>query len=240
VDSRQSKILPVAIPPPIKAEVDRQLEEALEASRQRVSGMIEKRRAAGENFDEIPETPENRRERLWLAMCPDDFHDTERRRLPCSAAVIQRVLAHPIRIRSLRLSGPTGSGKTRLAWELLHPEFNNGAKITAFDAGEFGAKASGAYRDGIEEEFFASLMKPDILFLDDIGKGRLTARVVEALFTIIDRRGNARKAILATMNYTIEALRTKMLTEQIDPETTEALLRRIQDRFEVIPVTKAN
>lgn len=181
-------------------------------------------------------TPEQERERHWRGICPKIFHDTVLERLPCDSITKQKVLAFPILEKSLLLIGPTGAGKTRLAWLALKQ--NLGSKsLLAMDGMDFGSRASHAYREGDEAEWFQSMLDPALLFIDDVGKGRMTARVVEALFTIIDRRENIDKPILITMNYTIASLEAKLLREEAaDMETTAALIRRMAENMTAIPI----
>jgi len=152
-------------------------------------------------------------------------------KLKCDRPSIQAVADFPIELEGLRLDGQTGLGKTRLAWLLIRKVAATGKTFVAFDGPAFSASASDAYRNGTEEKFFGDLTKPQILFLDDIGKGKFTARVVEALFTVVDRRNNELRPILYTMNYSLATFGSKVsATDGIDNEMVAALLRRIEER----------
>src|SRR6516162_1430371 len=137
----------------------------------------------------------------WLAFCPKRYRKTVLRKLPAPVIMIKRVLENPMDERSLRLVGPTGIGKTRLAYMLLKKYYFVGDTIKMFDSTAFGSQASAAFRDGKEAEFFKAAVEPRILFLDDVGKNKFTERVIEALFTVIDRRGARELPILFTMQY---------------------------------------
>lgn len=221
---------------PLREEIEKQISDIGERMRQKAAD-----RLPGGEFKEPPKE-ESRRERLlkfWQKFCPPAMRETERARLPCSSQEIDAVLAHPIAAQSLRLVGPTDSGKTRLAWMLIESEyFTEGISIVALDFFEFAARASDAYREGTEADFFHKLFRPTIVFIDDVGKARMTQRVTEALFTIVDRRFNHRKSILFTMNYTLDSFRKKLQRDEIDPETIEALIRRIREQIPKLVVAK--
>lgn len=179
-----------------------------------------------------------RRERRWKEYCPARFQKLTVALLPCSTKVISQVLSFPIETEGLRIVGPTGTGKTRMAWEALRVSYLSGVSILALDGMDFGSRASAAYRDGTERDFFWRMIERQILFIDDLGKGKMTARVLEALFTVVDRRGNENKPILTTMNYTAESFEAKLLREEADPETVAALLRRMNENMTTIAVKK--
>lgn len=231
----QPKELPQRIKP-----LARDVDAELAAIKARMEKRMAERRAAGEiTGTESPEPTQAERRRIrWKAICPPTFQTTELRLLPCTAESIRLAQSFPIARKSVRFVGVTGTGKTRLAWVLLEKEYLRGARILALDAGEFGSAASGAYREGKEEEFFWRLMRPQILFLDDIGKARITQRVAEALFTVFDRRLNRDRPILATMNYTLETFRSKLEREEVDRETIMALNRRMAEGMAKVAITR--
>lgn len=219
--------------------IGQEVEVSLEAWRQRVEKKVAARVANGEiAIERHPESLLDRRARLWHALCPDDMQETDKGRLPCLSEQIHQVLFHPVLAESLRLVGVSGAGKTRLCWLLLEKEFFHGASMACMDFQEFAARASDAYREGQETAFFRGLMVPDVVFVDDIGKTRMTQRVAEALFTLVDRRRNARRTLLFTMNYRLDTLAEKMKRDEIDPETVEAIRRRIEEQFTSIAITK--
>ena len=174
--------------------------------------------------------PNNDRENLWEKKCPIEYRETDSKRLPCDRETIAKVYAWPLVGASLLLYGPPRRGKTRLAWMLCRKHYLTGASVLAMDAPQFSAEASGAYRDGKEGEFFARMVKPEILFVDDAGKTRMTDRTLEALFTVIERRGARRKAMLITINGKTEDLLAKWLDrEKLDPETAGAIIARLDE-----------
>jgi DNA replication protein DnaC len=163
-------------------------------------------------------------EMLWPNYCPPDYRDTDLGRLPCGTEIAAQVLAWDAS-NGLLLHGPTRRGKTRLAFLTLKTRFMAGESIRAFDSVDFGIAASAAYRDGCEKDFYSGLLRPQWVFLDDVGKCKLTARVAEALFAMVDKRLSFKRHCIFTTNFT----GTKFEHRFEDPELGAALLARLRE-----------
>jgi DNA replication protein DnaC len=170
----------------------------------------------------------------WLAFCPKLYRNTNVRKLRAPIVMIKRVISHPICERGLRIVGPTGIGKTRLAYMMLKRFYLDGVSMKTFDSTEFGSQASAAFRDGRERDFFKMMVEPEVLFLDDLGKNKNTERVIEALFTVVDRRGARQKPILFTMQYNLKMLRRRLERDEIDDAMIDGLIRRMDEYCDLL------
>jgi DNA replication protein DnaC len=170
-------------------------------------------------------------EESWRSFCPPLYRESLESKLPCERSVIEKVNSWN-GSKGLLLHGLSRKGKTRLAFMALKRMFKQGKQIKFFDAVDFGIAASGAYRDGSEKDFYRSLIVPDFVFLDDLGKCKLTARVSEALFGMVDKRLQRNKQCVFTLNFTGDALKQRF----DDQELGTALYNRLIETCEVIKV----
>lgn len=164
---------------------------------------------------------EARIERIWEAMCPTLYRDTDVTRLPPKH--FAQVMAWQYGDRGLLLLGATGLTKTRCAYQLLYRLIQEDRTVRAFDAVSFGSECSRSFADGKGDEWVKGLLTVDVLFLDDLGKERFTDRVESELFGIVERRTARRKPIIVTTNFIGDVLEEKM-----SPDRGPALVRRLR------------
>lgn len=170
----------------------------------------------------------------WERICPPLFRDTDDRRLPCDREIIQRVLGWPYGSRGLLLHGETSTGKTRLVyhllWRLHHHERR---KIAALSGTAFSHQVGALFGEGggRGEAFIERLTQVDVLFIDDVGKGRLTERVEAEFFHVIDERSRQLRPTLLTTNLNGEALATTWSSDRAEP-----LVRRLREFFDPVAV----
>jgi len=174
-----------------------------------------------------------RREELWQERCPKLYHETVLSKLPCAKAAIEAVLAHSMHgSTGLILHGVPRTGKTRLAYHKLHDLYMEGVTMRLFDAVGFAAAVVSAYREGTEEKFYVEHARVGVLFVDDIGKAKITPRVAEALFCLVDRRLARGVPCLFTTN-----LAGKALAERFEDKVLyEALHARWTECYEIVHV----
>lgn len=172
---------------------------------------IESERSVTESMREASE-----REAAWNRLCPPIYRDTDIDRLPRPAEAI-RVTAWEYNPKGMILHGPTRAGKSRAAWLLMRRLYDEGKTITAFDGiGWFFAVGS-AFRDMEKAEgWLDGLTRCDVLFLDDIFRGRVTDAQDLALWGALERRTANRKPVIITTNATSGTLETKT-GEQLAP-----------------------
>jgi DNA replication protein DnaC len=109
---------------------------------------------------------------------------------------------------SLMLSGPTGSGKTHLAYGALRAVAESGTKAYAWRstnlADLFGALRSRPFPQA--EAHLAALRDAPLLLLDDLGTGHLTDWTEEVVYRLINGRYERCLPTLLTSNYPLSSL----------------------------------
>lgn len=112
--------------------------------------------------------------------------------------------------------GPSGTGKTFLAVEIMRQKHAEGKTVALVDALMLGIEVSNLSSERREAALDAAL-EPDWLLIDDFGKGKITERVAEAFFLIVNRRENFSRPILWTTNATAGQIRERLPVEYADP-----------------------
>jgi len=178
----------------------------------------------------------------WRKICPPLYDQTDASRIP--AAILDEVM--PIDMgagRGLFIYGKPGTFKTRATWLKLAYEFTrNHRSVCYLTPHDFALSASASMgaRDANNEYgggWWISRMihQPDILFLDDAFKNRITEAQEFALFAIIEGRMNACKATCITSNKSIDAI-PELFTGNGAKMRADALTRRIGESCEVLAV----
>lgn len=171
----------------------------------------------------------------FCRICPVEMQKTDVSKIPAQEASLQKVLTHSNGAKGLIVRGVSGSGKSRAVWMLVKRLIVDEGLSVHYDSSfEFGAGASDAYRHGSEQEWIRERVTPDVLFLDDLGKSKFTARVGEALFEIVDRRTSRGLPIFITTNFIGANLKSRF----DDQELAEPLLRRLREFCEDVVLTK--
>lgn len=166
---------------------------------------------------------------LFDRLCPPAYRKTEPSKLPKSQ--LERVLGWKPSPKGLLLTGPTGVGKTRMAWLLIEKLIRNHdiRSIKVFSCVSFGHELAKAYREDEAEDWLESVCKAKLVFFDDLGKLKLTERAEAELFGVIESRTSNELPIIATTNDTGETLADRM-SDNRGP----ALIRRLRDFCDVI------
>lgn len=128
--------------------------------------------------------------------------------------------------RGLFFFGGVGVGKTTAAWIALKKSVFSGLYVEAIESSEFSQKVAALYsRDCAEAyDWIQKLIKTDVLLIDDLGKGKLTERVEESLFSVINGRMMHLRPTIITSNHDKDSF-----LKQWSPERGLAILRRIKE-----------
>lgn len=165
-----------------------------------------------------------------LELIPAAFLKTDREKLP-QPEKLDAALRWNFGDKGLLLFGPSGSGKSRVAWEVIKREVERGRSfqfVTAFSLAQYPSLIMAG--DGIAMEFADRLARCDLLFLDDVFKAKPTERVEELLFAVVDERGMWGRPCIITLNDTGETLSSRLSTDR-----GPALIRRLREYCEPIP-----
>lgn len=165
---------------------------------------------------------DSERENLWAEICPPLFQRTKDELLP--QRQLAEAMAWEYNPKGLLLHGSTGRGKTRIVWRILRKQFLNGLRFEAMTAGEFSRKSSDSAANGYAEDWAEKLVRVRLLFIDDLGKGKLTERNEADLFDIIDRRIAFERPIIVTTNSVGDELQ-----KRLDPDRGAPLIRRLRE-----------
>lgn len=134
----------------------------------------------------------------------------------------------------LLATGPSGECKTFMLYSKLRDMIRRGRTVQAFECDRFSHEVSKRFGTGEGEAWIDSLLKVDILFLDDVGKSVWTERYKSELFGIIERRTARGLPLFITTNED-----SNTLAERInDPQMADAILRRLNQFCFVIPFTE--
>lgn len=180
----------------------------------------------------------------WDRVCPRQFKtrleggQTDLQRLAKDLPQLPDILAHPLGPQGLILRGKTGAGKTRAMYRLLRTYFlaTPRPRIVALTAGEFDRQARDAAGNFTLSAWFKNLAEADVLFIDDIGKGKWTAATSGQFWELVDDRTRNGRPVFLTTNFSGERLVQAL---GLDGDTAEPLLRRLREHCKGI-VCKQN
>ena len=172
------------------------------------------------------------RESNFRQLCPPLYQQTDPARLPQKH--LAAVTAWKYGPKGLLLVGPTGTGKTRCAWQLLRRLILSGRRVRAFDGLGWAVAVSEAFGKPDEtESWLDHVCTADVLFIDDLFKGKMTEAQELAAIGVFERRTNHLLPVIVTMNSTGRMILDRM-TEQGRADRGEPLIRRMGEFCEVI------
>jgi len=155
---------------------------------------------------------------------PTLFRGTDQRKLPFPEK-LDAAFRWKFGPKGLLLHGRTGSGKSRIIWEVAKREIHNGRKLRSVAVHELFSYPALLMNDAKGAERFATeLIRAPLLLLDDPFKTKPTERVEELLFCVIDERGQWERPCLVTMNDTGETLEVRLSIDR-----GPALIRRLRE-----------
>lgn len=115
---------------------------------------------------------------------------------------------------SIVISGPVGAGKTFLLASVAREIAEKGYSVRFVDFFQLLAQIKAAYsRKESDEDILKPLIDVDVLFIDELGKGRNTEFELTIIDQLIMGRYNQEKPTIATTNY---LLKQTVKTQNID------------------------
>jgi DNA replication protein DnaC len=166
--------------------------------------------------------------KLWEQQCPPIMKDTDLARL--DATGVDKVLGWQPKERGLVLHGVTGRGKTRLMWQKIKQVSLEGLGWRFYHARKLADALSESWDSKGHEKIMRACNQCRLLFIDDLGKEKVTARWETELFDIVNTRTEQALPTIISTNYRGDPLVAKFA----DAELGAALLRRLREFFDTI------
>jgi DNA replication protein DnaC len=177
--------------------------------------------------------------KYWEKVCPPLYRETDPNHADFPKAVLEELLkVDPT--QSLFLYGPTGACKTRMAMRLVRHHIIRGDSVAVIWPHQLRT-----LQQGYDNSRFEDAENVDVLVLDD---ALLTAcresRLVDTVKMLVDARMmKMKRTIITSQIGTEDDLKDgKEFGEakSADLERIRALLRRIREKFKIVPLVKAD
>jgi len=137
--------------------------------------------------------------------------------------------------RSLLLHGTTRLGKTRAAYEVARRYWKLNYKKQQFiTMRKFEQNIEEGFSKFNHNQLVTNMVNMPFLFIDDLGKEKMTARIACDLFAVIDERTINHRPTIITTNFTSSTLFQRFE----DQELGSALIGRFKDFFDIVGATK--
>lgn len=134
---------------------------------------------------------ETRLQAEWRALCPADYRDTDETRLWREVPTdLHSVLQWETGARGIALVGETRRRKTRLMFLLMKRLLQEGRRIRYINAANLADELACVYDGGCQqaEAWMQAIERVDVLFIDDLGKEKLTERVAVFYYRLFEYR----------------------------------------------------
>lgn len=165
---------------------------------------------------------------FWANNCPESYKLTEYAKLPDQRAA-RAVADWKYGPKGLLLVGPSRAGKTRSAWLAIQEVGKIGKRCMAFDGLSWFIGVSRAFGNlETADDFFNAVCSVDLLFLDDIFRGKMTEAQDVGLWGVIERRMAAGLPCIVTTNATGQTLIDRCGAQVIP------IIERIRECCEVV------
>ena len=162
---------------------------------------------------------------------PKVYRDTKVDLIPCPSMREVALKWQEWDNRSLLLHGTTRLGKTRAAWEVVRKWWKvNYARYEYITMRMLESEIEQSFENRTHGKMLERLIRAKLLFIDDLGKERLTSRMATDLFSVVDERSANGRPTIITTNYNSSALKEKF--DSRDVETAEAIIGRFKDYYD--------
>lgn len=163
----------------------------------------------------------------FKSKCPPEMLETDPSRL--NQDKLNKVLNTKLYKKGLLLHGETGRGKTRMMWLLIRELIvARGMTVEVYASHELKEKMIEAYKNKYSHDsLMSTLLKCDVLCIDDLGKEKMTESWRELFFSVLDKRTLYHKPIVITTNYTSDSY-VKLFA---DGNLSNPIVRRFRDFF---------
>ena len=162
----------------------------------------------------------------WETICPPLYRDTDPARLP--GRLVAAAAAWSFSSLGLAFVGPSGRGKTRammlVGRRMVMDEGRTFAFVAASTFSHEVSRRAGSGTPGDLDNYLHWLCRVHVLFLDDVGKGRLTDRVEAEFYHVIEQRTAHCRPILFTANARAADLQAGMSEDRGEP-----IVRRLRE-----------
>lgn len=184
------------------------------------------------------EERQNRARKYWEKVCPPLYRETDPNHADFPKAVLEELLMLDL-TQSLFLYGPTGSCKTRTAMRLIRHHVIKGQSVAVIWPHQLRT-----LQQGYDNSRFEDAENVDVLLLDD---ALLTAcresKLVDTVKMIVDARMmRMKRTIITSQIGTEDDLKDGKEygeAKASDLERIRALIRRIREKFKIVPLVKA-
>ena len=182
--------------------------------------------------DESDRLAESRTQK-WESMCPGEFRVFDSKKYPSrSQSALAKVLGWDLLQKGLILHGPTGSGKTVAAWAAIKPYvLHSGIRVEAYTANQFAVDAAKFAQESADkaDRWLRKLRETAILFVDDLGKRKMSDHSEAQLFDVIDYRYANRKVMIFTCEGSAD-----WLGAFLGESRRDGMIRRIKESCESV------
>lgn len=161
----------------------------------------------------------------WDLLCPELYRKGDISFIDSNK--FSKVMRWKFGQMGLLICGDSRKGKTTSAWHLLHNQYVlQGHSFMAISEPEFSIEREKHARNYSVDTFLNKCIYSEIFFLDDIGHAASTAKHMEELYYIIEKRTSWKRPIIATTNFTLDEMEQKS-GKYGSAKTAKAILNRI-------------
>lgn len=166
------------------------------------------------------------RSEKWLQICPELYRSADLSFIDADKFTkVTRWNYNPI---GLMLTGASRQGKTTSCWHLLHKLYVlQSHSFFALSEPEFSILRERSTRNGSLDNFLNRCLSCSVFFLDDIGHAATTAKHMEELYFIVEKRSSWKKPIICTTQFSTNEIEERS-SRSGTSKTAMAILNRLK------------